>query len=82
VKKAKSELNDWGRPEDKRSDFGKLVRGKYATLSKANREKVESEYHRMKPKDFDAAMSRRKRRTAPIVSRFKRKPKTEKRLAD
>ena len=25
-----SELNDWGRPEYKRSDFGKLVRGKYA----------------------------------------------------
>lgn len=31
MKKAKSELNDWGRPEYKRSDFGELVRGKYAT---------------------------------------------------
>jgi hypothetical protein len=30
MKKAKSELNDWGRPEYKRSDFGKLERGKYA----------------------------------------------------
>jgi hypothetical protein len=30
MKKAKSELNDWGRPEYKRSDFGELVRGKYA----------------------------------------------------
>ncbi len=30
MKKAKSELNDWLRPEYKRSDFGKLVRGKYA----------------------------------------------------
>jgi hypothetical protein len=30
MKKAKSELNDWGRPEYKRSDFGDLVRGKYA----------------------------------------------------
>ena len=35
MKKSKSELNesglnDWGRPEYKRSDFGKLVRGKYA----------------------------------------------------
>ncbi|MBA2526135.1 MAG: hypothetical protein H0V18_10190 [Pyrinomonadaceae bacterium] len=30
MKKAKSELNDWSRPEYKRSDFGKLVRGKYA----------------------------------------------------
>jgi hypothetical protein len=31
MKKAKSELNDWSRPEYKRSDFGKLVRGKYAS---------------------------------------------------
>jgi hypothetical protein len=30
MKKAKSELNDWSRPEYKRSDFGELVRGKYA----------------------------------------------------
>ena len=27
---AKSELNDWGRAEYKRADFGELVRGKYA----------------------------------------------------
>lgn len=27
---AKSELNDWGKPEYKRSDLGELVRGKYA----------------------------------------------------
>jgi hypothetical protein len=31
MKKAKSELNDWGRPEYKRSDFGEFIRGKYAT---------------------------------------------------
>jgi hypothetical protein len=30
MKKAKSDLNDWLRPEYKRSDFGELVRGKYA----------------------------------------------------
>jgi hypothetical protein len=30
MKKAKSELNDWSRPEYKRSDFGEMVRGKYA----------------------------------------------------
>ena len=58
MKKAKSELNDWGRPEYKRSDFGEVVRGKYAQLSKSEREKVESEYHRMKPENFDEAMSR------------------------
>jgi hypothetical protein len=27
---AKSELNDWGRPQYKRADLGELVRGKYA----------------------------------------------------
>ncbi len=31
MKKAKSEQNDWLRPEYKRSDFGKIVRGKYAS---------------------------------------------------
>jgi hypothetical protein len=31
MKNIKSELNDWGRPEYKRPDFGEIVRGKYAT---------------------------------------------------
>ena len=31
MKKARSELSDWGRPEYKRSDFGEIIRGKYAT---------------------------------------------------
>ena len=30
MKKVKSELNDWPRPEYKRSDLGEIVRGKYA----------------------------------------------------
>jgi hypothetical protein len=30
MKRAKSELNDWSRPEYKRADLGELVRGKYA----------------------------------------------------
>jgi hypothetical protein len=30
MKKAKSEKTDWLRPEYRRSDFGELVRGKYA----------------------------------------------------
>ena len=30
MKKVKAEQNDWLRPEYKRSDFGELVRGKYA----------------------------------------------------
>jgi hypothetical protein len=37
MKKAKSELSDWGRSEYKRSDLGDLVRGKYAKrLSKSS----------------------------------------------
>lgn len=35
MKKGKSELHDWLRPEYKRSDFGKLVRGKYADRVRA-----------------------------------------------
>jgi hypothetical protein len=31
MKKGQSELNDWLRPEYKRSDFGEFVRGKYAS---------------------------------------------------
>lgn len=30
MKKAKSEMDDWPRDEYKRSDFGEIVRGKYA----------------------------------------------------
>jgi hypothetical protein len=36
MKKAKSELNDWSRPEYKRSDLGKIVRGKYANRIRAS----------------------------------------------
>ncbi len=34
MKKTKSESDDWGRPEYKRSDLGELVRGKYANRIK------------------------------------------------
>lgn len=76
---ANSELNDWSRPEYKRSDFGRLVRGKYAKLSKVERGRVESEYHGMKPEDFDEAMARARSHTPAGVSRSKRKSKVEKR---
>ena len=80
---AKSELNDWGRPEYKRADLGELVRGKYAKLSKAEREKVELKYHRMKPEDFDAVMSRAKRQTPGARSRSKRQSRAaEKKRVD
>lgn len=72
---AKSELDDWGKSEYKRSDLGQLVRGKYAKLSEAEREKVESEYHRLKPEDFDEVMSRVNPHTPAAVSRSKRNRK-------
>jgi hypothetical protein len=36
MKKVKTELNDWSRPEYKRSDLGKVVRGKYASRIRAS----------------------------------------------
>jgi hypothetical protein len=36
------------------------MKKQFAKLSKAEREKVELEYHGMKPEDFDAVMSRAK----------------------
>jgi len=81
MKKANSELTDWGRPEYKRADLEELVRGRYAKLSKAEREKVELEYHQMKPEDFDAAMSRVKLVTPAAVSRSKRNRTEKKRAA-
>jgi hypothetical protein len=76
---AKSELNDWLRPEYKRSDFGELVRGKYAKISNTEREKAESEYHRLKPQDFDEAMTRAKAHRPEPRSRSKRKSRALKR---
>jgi hypothetical protein len=72
---AKIELSDWSRPEYRRSELGELVRGKYAKLSKAEREKIESQYHRLKPEDFDEALARAKRHMPVAVSRSKRKSK-------
>jgi hypothetical protein len=34
--KAKAELNDWSRPEYKRSDLEEVVRGKYASRIRAS----------------------------------------------
>ncbi len=80
---AKPGVNDWLRPEYKRSDFGELVRGKYAKLSKAEGEKVESEYHRLKPQVFDEAMARAKAHKPESRSRSKGKSRTaEKKRVD
>lgn len=58
------------------------MKKQFAKLSKAEREKVESEYHRLKPQDFDEAMAGAKRHTPVAISRSKRKSKaSEKRRA-
>jgi len=53
-----------------------------ARLSKAQQEKVEAEYHRMKPEDFDQAMARAKPHRPEARPSTKRKSKsTEKKRA-
>ena len=59
----------------------KEMKKQFAKLSKAEQEKVEAEYHRMKPADFDRVMSQAKQH-APSISRSKRKSKpTERKRA-
>jgi len=43
------------------------MKKKVAALSKKERERVESEYHRMKPEDFDETMSRASRQSPNAV---------------
>ena len=58
------------------------MKKRFARLSSAKREKVESEYDLMKPEDFEEAMTRAKRHTPVAISRSKRKSKaSEKRRA-
>jgi hypothetical protein len=63
------------------------MKKQFAKLPKAEREKVELEYHGMKPEDFDATMSRAKPYSPEAVrlstrSSSKRKSKaTEKKRA-
>ena len=49
------------------------MKKQFAKLPKGEREKVESEYHGMKPEDFDAAMSRAKPH-APEAIRLSTRP--------
>ena len=63
------------------------MKKQFAKLTKAEREKVESEYHGMKPEDFDDVMSRAKPHAPEAIrlstrSSSKRKSKaTEKKRA-
>lgn len=52
----------------------KAMKKQIAKLSKAERDKVEAEYHSMTAADFDKAMVQA-RRQAPAISRPKRKSK-------
>ena len=58
------------------------MKRQFSRLSKVQKEKVESEYHGMKPEDFDETMSRAKTHRPETRSRPKRKIKAaEKRRA-
>jgi hypothetical protein len=58
------------------------MRKQFAKLSKAQQGKVESEYHRMKPEDFDKAMVRAKTVRPDARSKSRNKMRaTEKRRA-
>ena len=58
------------------------MKKQFAKLSKAEQEKVELEYHRMKPEDFDEAMAQAKPNKPEVRSATKRKSKaTEKKRA-
>ena len=50
-------------------------------LSKAEQEKVEREYHRMKPEDFDEAISRARKHVPAAAARQKRLNRSEKKRA-
>jgi len=51
------------------------MKRQFAKLSKAEQEKVESQYHRMKPEDFDQAMARAKKVRPDVRSKSNRKSK-------
>ncbi len=88
MKKAKSELNDWLRPEYKRSDFGQLVRGKYAKRVRESTNVIVLDPQVAKVFPNDEAVNNALRgliklSRSPARSRSKRKSKTtEKKRAE
>jgi hypothetical protein len=66
MKKAKSKLNDWLRPEYKRSDFGEIVRGKYAKRIRESTNVVILEPEVAKEFPNDEAVNKALRTLMPI----------------
>jgi hypothetical protein len=54
----------------------KVMKKQFAKLPKAEQEKVELEYHQLRPEDFEKEMSRAKRSADTSTSNSKRKNKT------
>jgi hypothetical protein len=87
MKKAKSEQNDGLRPEYKRSDFGELVRGKYASRIRKSTNVIVLDPQVAKVFPNDEAVNNALRELMGVAdsgakSRSKRKSKTtEKRRA-
>ena len=81
MKKAKTELNDWGRPEYKRSDFGELVRGKYAKRIRESTNVVVLDPEVAKAFPNDKAVNKARRRLIspnPSAANSKSKSQTKK----
>ncbi len=51
------------------------MKKQFAKLSKLEQEKAEREYHRMKPGEFDQAMTQAKKQLPAVVPRQKRRTK-------
>jgi hypothetical protein len=87
MKKAKSELHDWGQSDYKRSDLGQLVRGKYAKRIRESTNVVVLDAQVAKAFPNDEAVNNALRKlialsTSPARSSSKRKSKaTDKKRA-
>lgn len=84
MKKAKkSELNDWGPAEYKRSDLGKSVRGKYATriAESTNVVVLDPEVAKVFPNDEAVNRALRRLMTYEFGQKPKQKNKAEKERA-
>ena len=78
MKKAKSELNDWGQSEYKRSDLGQLVRGKYAKRIRESTNVVVLDPQVVKAFPNDEAVNKALRGLIGLTSaRSSSKPKTK-----
>lgn len=81
-KDKESELNDWGKPEYKRSDLGELVRGKYIKRIRESTNVVLLDAEVAKVFPNDEAVNEALRRVITRASKNKRRAKRKSKLAE